>query len=485
MYKLNILVAGKSGVGKSSLLNYIIGNKILFETGEGSPVTQDYFNKEIFKSNNIEYHLFDTKGLEPDTTEEFTEELTSQIYNFKENPDVFEHIHTLYYCFGANNKRIEPFEISFIKKMMDQLDVVIVLTKSDLVNEEIKIDLKNELTKIFGEDIKIINICSVSKKLRIGEVKPFGKKQFLQHAFMGLWNTFSKHIPNLSENVFFSKEVALDFNNYHVKNAWYKHFDSQNFPVHKKHKIYLNNFMYFNIYGFIDNFFQKFSDKKLIKFILSYLKNSESLLFGEIETEHIFNNIIKNCNLTYCKIHEFYSELTGQNIPYKPLLLTEKKLKELSFKLSHEISLQIKKLNKNFIVKFTEVDQNPSWFGGDEERLAEDFIENYITEISYIYNDLIDEIYNIEVIYNTELFQFGNILIKDSFNEKIEITLNSINHISDLSNNQKIYYNKLRKIYEERIDIDLILRDKLDFLRESLGIIPQDAGLIEDFSRRL
>lgn len=35
--KTNILIAGKSGVGKSSLLNYIFGEEVA-ETGAGKPV---------------------------------------------------------------------------------------------------------------------------------------------------------------------------------------------------------------------------------------------------------------------------------------------------------------------------------------------------------------------------------------------------------------------------------------------------------------
>ena len=38
--KTNILIAGKSGVGKSSLLNYIFGEEVA-ETGAGKPVTAE------------------------------------------------------------------------------------------------------------------------------------------------------------------------------------------------------------------------------------------------------------------------------------------------------------------------------------------------------------------------------------------------------------------------------------------------------------
>ena len=72
MTNLNIVVAGKAGAGKSSLLNYLVGNEI-FETGVGLPVTKDYFDVHPYKDplTGIQYNLFDTKGVEPDTTLEF------------------------------------------------------------------------------------------------------------------------------------------------------------------------------------------------------------------------------------------------------------------------------------------------------------------------------------------------------------------------------------------------------------------------------
>ena len=42
---LNIIIAGKSGAGKSSFLNYLIGENH-FKVGEGMPVTQDYFDAD-------------------------------------------------------------------------------------------------------------------------------------------------------------------------------------------------------------------------------------------------------------------------------------------------------------------------------------------------------------------------------------------------------------------------------------------------------
>jgi ribosome biogenesis GTPase A len=57
---VNILIAGRTGVGKSSLINAVFqGN--MAKTGQGRPVTQE--TREITKAD-IPLSIFDTRGLE-------------------------------------------------------------------------------------------------------------------------------------------------------------------------------------------------------------------------------------------------------------------------------------------------------------------------------------------------------------------------------------------------------------------------------------
>lgn len=486
MHRLNILVAGKSGVGKSSLLNYIIGDNTVFQTGEGTPVTQDYFNKEIFKSKGIEYHLFDTKGIEPDSTEEFTEELTHRISECRNHPNVFEHIHTLYYCFGASNKRIEPFEISFIKEMLNHIDVVLVLTKSDLITDQDKTALHRELIRTLGNDIKVISICSVSKKLRLGEVKPFGKEEFLKHAFMGLWNTFSKQVPNLYNTIFFSKEIRLDYDEISLKSAWYNFFSSDCFKNEKRNRIYFNLYTYFNLSEFCIDYFENYNSQ-FIQFITNILVRNKELFGKNAGVDKLLNKLILDFEENYLKIHDFYTVLTNEKITYKPLTRTVKKLHELSniFTDSSKMLADIQQLNLDFLPLFKNLEKNPSFWGGDERKLGEQFFNTYLTELIQVHLLIIREIEIIEEIYHTELFKFGDILLKKSFDERqAEVNLYGIKSVSELSTNQKIYYFKLKDILESNGILNKNLREKLDFLREALEISYINAGLIEDFARK-
>ena len=63
--KTNVLVIGRTGVGKSSLLNYLFGRE-LQETGTGRPVTKmGLFPFEYEYDDKLSIHIYDTWGWNP------------------------------------------------------------------------------------------------------------------------------------------------------------------------------------------------------------------------------------------------------------------------------------------------------------------------------------------------------------------------------------------------------------------------------------
>lgn len=120
----NIVIAGKTGVGKSTLINAIFEENIA-ETGIGEPVSQNF--KE-YKKNDFPISIFDTKGLELAGYRTILDELKEQI-ELRKSKDVKEHIHVAWYCINEISNRYEDGEVDFINELSKSIPVIVVFTQ--------------------------------------------------------------------------------------------------------------------------------------------------------------------------------------------------------------------------------------------------------------------------------------------------------------------------------------------------------------------
>ena len=124
--KVNIVVAGKTGVGKSTLVNAVFqGN--LAETGDGHPVTKT--TREITK-DGVPLSIFDTRGLEVSEYRNTVRELEKLIQDKNKSEDPNQHIHIAWVCVMEGSRRIEDAEIKLVEMLDKYIPVVGVITKS-------------------------------------------------------------------------------------------------------------------------------------------------------------------------------------------------------------------------------------------------------------------------------------------------------------------------------------------------------------------
>lgn len=123
----NIMLIGKTGVGKSTLINNVFRERLV-DTGIGKPVTQHL--SQITKKG-MPLTIYDTKGLELDASiqQSIKEEILGEIKSKLKASDERDYIHVVWYCINANSNRIEDFEIQWIKEFAERLPVMIVLTQ--------------------------------------------------------------------------------------------------------------------------------------------------------------------------------------------------------------------------------------------------------------------------------------------------------------------------------------------------------------------
>ena len=148
--KPHILIAGPTGVGKSSLINKIFGEKVA-EEGKGEPITDSV---KKYEREDLGVILYDSPGCEIGNTERFKKEVINAIQQ--------ENIHLIWYCIASTGDRIETQDKDTIKMFVEKnFPVSVVFTHCESASEEKIKEFKEEINNNF----KVVDIYITSSKV--------------------------------------------------------------------------------------------------------------------------------------------------------------------------------------------------------------------------------------------------------------------------------------------------------------------------------
>ena len=176
--KPNILVCGKTGVGKTSLIQAVTHRGVVPDSaiGDGKPITVGFQVYETEAANFI-----DSEGMNPgrQTVDEYADFILDELLQRLDASDQDKLIHNIWYCIDGSGARIQDTDAKLIKTFSDK--VILVVTKCELMRKEQVESVMNTLLDLIDRD----RIVMVSSENRTGLKQLIARTETMSAAAMG------------------------------------------------------------------------------------------------------------------------------------------------------------------------------------------------------------------------------------------------------------------------------------------------------------
>ena len=433
----NIIVLGNTGVGKSTLLNTVLKEK-LAKTDLCDPCTMGPPKPyESEKAKGI--RIWDSRGIENGkyNLENAFNDIKNTIEALIKENDPNKFIHCIWYCIKSN--RFTEEESENLKRCYDsyieKLPIIVIFTQSgnqketDKMIEKVKMKIEKvkQQNGIDGKeqnDIKILKVLAEDYETDYGVVKSFGIHNLMEqtylsgkigieractHSLMEQGKNFLKE--EYHENMHKLKHKIFEARN-QINNAGEQNnnvlFNILNEDKKKKNVLNINNIQKFDYNNFI-NFCKIFS--RLI---------TKSLLLKEEISEETISEIDNVLEVEAEKIKKFFEKIFAQNleniankitkelVDYITKLESKYKIKNLSSKYYHQLEI----LSKNNIMQNFKPVVEDIVFRKISQIIFKKFGDKIKEELMDCFHELLKSHKGIKEIFNTKGKEISDMCLK-------------------------------------------------------------------------
>jgi len=453
---LTVMLVGKSGVGKSTLINEVLkleGNEKA-QIGTGQFVTVKY---QEYSSDSLEFlKLIDTRGIELNKNygaDEVKKEASRFIEERKETNDPNKFVQCIWYCITGN--RFEEVEQNLLTSLRttygeSKIPIILIYTQA---TDKTAIDEMKEYIKKINIEVNFIEVLAKRKELvqNQGALEPFGIDELIKETLKKCKKALNGEMFSVITESISKKIIEM--------------LEKQNFSD----KDYITRMMKLS---FINNFGACANKETFLHFIIHLLGFNIKIFFEKKELKvnenctEIFLNSDLFINFIYLMINEY--ENIADNL-IEPMLdikarefidlqvdVQKKCQKEISFKNQRKIN-DFKINIKDFLIDNYHLIAQKLIINYIFRNIFEKISNEFVNQFNFLTRKILQRDKNKELIKDCFMIKFSDFenrlnsyqsalyKSKQKFKEKIntiniyntsnEMQFNNINKINNINSN--------------------------------------------------